>query len=1125
MTSKIGLLYFLAVALALPAFSQTFGEITGVVSDSSGAVVVDAKITVTNPQTGFARETITNNTGNYTFPNLLPGLYNVRAERQSFQSGVRNSIELQVQQTARIDFRLNVGSVTETVEVLGGAPLLNTENATIGTVIEQKRIEDLPLNGRSFIALVSLAPNVSTGYTANSGVPATRSGGDRGAVSLAVAGQRREYTYFTLDGISNTDVDFNTYAFLPSIDALQEFKVQTGIYSAEFGRGIAQVNISTKSGTNAYHGAVFEFLRNNKLDARPYAFSSDTPGTAPFKWNQYGFVLGGPVEIPKLFSGKNRLFFMSNYEGFKLRNQVQQVFSVPSLAMRTGNFSEILPAAVRDPLNKDLPFPGNIIPQQRLNRIALGLLEFLPAPNIPGTGLVNNHLSLQNNTTDKNQFTQRIDFVENAKSAWYGRYSWQDESVVAPVAGFTGTSLTSNIKQVTISNTRIVTPNLVNELHFGYMGFHNYLLNELAYKRDVIKELNIPLYFNPPPIGWGYPYITIQGFSNLGDSRQAPFAADDHTFQWVDGVSWTHGTHSIRFGAEIRRDRYNQQGNQRARGSFTFQNQATGYGFGDYMLGYAAETSDAGGLAVSQLRATSQVYYVTDNWKVRPNLTIEAGLRYEFTPAWSSKGDSYETLIMPQNILTPNAPAAQSPYLARDCAAYGQSDFNHPGSIVRFSTAIPTKCVSNLGTTLVRNDRRNWAPRLGIAWSPSPKLTVRAGAGMFYAQDAGNTFFDSSRNSRGIAGDFANFTAHNLTFDQPFTAVTGPSPCGVPTPPFICINVPVFFFTDPNRRTPYVEQYELNIQRQLSASTVLEIGYFGSQGHRLQRVISVNVAVPGAGSVASRTPFPALGTANEFIGLAKSNYHSGTAKLTRRLSNGFSALLSYTFSKSLDNGSALGTENGANSRSPQNSACLRCEYGLSDFNATHRGVASMLYELPVGKGKRFLNRGVASRILSDWQVNSIVSESTGFPLNIVSGVNQSGSSVNADRPNTVYGVPGNLADPTPNRWFDIQSFVLPSFGSFGNIGRNTIIGPRIFGWDFSVLKRFAFTEGRYLQFRFECFNCGNHPRFADPGTSLAANRRTAAGIAIPGTGVFGRITSLRPGLSMRELQFSLKLIF
>src|SRR5436190_1557702 len=373
------LLAFIVFA-ALPCFGQTFGEITGVVTDPAGAVVVGAAVTVSNPATNLTRTATTNNAGNYTFPSLLPGVYSVKAEMAGFQGEIRGGVELQVQQVARIDFQLKVGSLTETVEVISGAPLLNTENATLGTVIENRRIVDLPLNGRNFISLIGLSPNVNANFANSFGGAGSRQGGDRTQQQFSVAGMRREFNYFTLDGVANSDVNFNTYLFLPSIDALQEFKVQTGIYSAEFGHEAAQVNVSTKGGTNEYHGALFEFLRNSNLDARPYGFTSQVPDKSPFKWNQYGFTLGGPIQIPRL-------------------------------------------------------------------------LEFFPAPNIPSAGLVNNYLALDSNTTDKNQFTQRVDFVENAKSNWFGRYSWQDEQVVQPALKLNGSNLLVTVKQATISNT------------------------------------------------------------------------------------------------------------------------------------------------------------------------------------------------------------------------------------------------------------------------------------------------------------------------------------------------------------------------------------------------------------------------------------------------------------------------------------------------------------------------------------------------------------------------------------------------------------------------------------------------------------------------------------------------
>jgi hypothetical protein len=561
-------IYFLVLGLAVSSRAQTFGEITGEIMDPTGGVVVGATVTVTNPQTNLTRQTTTNTAGNYAFPALLPGVYNVKAEGQGFRTEVRNRVELQVQQVARIDFQLRVGLVAETIEVAGGAPLLTTENATVGTVIENRSIVELPLNGRNFLQLVALSPNVNATF-ADGGAATSRQGGDRASQNFSVAGMRREFNYYTLDGVANTDVDFNTYAFLPSVDALQEFKVQTGVYSAEFGHEATQVNVSTKSGTNEYHGTLFDFIRNNDFDARPFGFTTRVPVSAPFKWNQYGLTLGGPVQIPKLFSGKNRLFFLSNYEGFRLRNQTQVLYSTPPVSMRSGDFSQILPARITDPFNNQ-PFPGNMIPSTRFDRAALGLLEFYPTPNISGAGISNNYLSLQNNKTDKDQFTQRIDFVENSKSSWFGRYSWQDDSQVQPALYLNGHSLAVTVKQAMLANTRILTPNLVNEFRFGYSGFYNDYANELQFKRDPIKEFGIGL-IDPAPVAWGTPGVTILGFSGFGDDVNGPFVVYDHTFQWIDNVSWTRGAHSIKMGAEIRRDRFNQTGNQNARGVFDYR--------------------------------------------------------------------------------------------------------------------------------------------------------------------------------------------------------------------------------------------------------------------------------------------------------------------------------------------------------------------------------------------------------------------------------------------------------------------------------------------------------------------------------------------------------------------------
>ena len=1113
-----GVFFLLAIALAVrtPVFGQTFGEITGLVTDASGGAVVGAAVTVTNPRTNFTRTEVTNNAGLYNFPSLLPGVYNTKVEMSGFQAEIRNDVELQVQQVARLDFQLQVGAVTQAVEVTGGAPLLNTEDATIGTVIENQRIVDLPLNGRNFLQLVALSPNVSTAF-ANGGQSSSRQGGDRSTQQLSISGNRREWNYFTLDGMSNTDVNFNSYLFLPSIDALQEFKVQTGVYSAEFGREVGQVNVSTKSGTNEYHGTVWEFIRNNKLDALPYAFTAAVPASSPFKWNQYGFTLGGPIRIPRVYDGRNRLFFMANFEGFRLHNQTQGVYNVPSVAMRGGDFSQILPGtAITDPLNNNQRFAGNRIPTMRLDPISLKMLEFYPAPNQPGSALVRNYLALDSNVTNKDQFTSRVDFVENAKSNWFGRVSWDDEYILNPALHQNGHFTATTAHQGLIDNTRILKPNLVNEFRFGINHFFNDIGGELNYKRDVIKDFGIPMP-DPPPIAWGTPSVGILGFSGFGDDNNSPYLNYNYTFQWTDNVSWTRGTHAVRFGADIRRDRYSQIGNQFPRGAAGFQNQATGYGFADYMLGYLYNNSDAAGLANTQLRATSQAYYITDAWKVRPNLTVNVGLRYEFVPPWSDRRPNLLNTYVPLNAAVANI---TDPNLQPIFVRPGTGDF-YQDMPIRFNPNLPVQRTDSLlGNRLVDASYTNFAPRLGIAWSPSAKWTVRVGAGVFYAQDIGNAVFDMGRN---FVGRFTvTQSNHNLTWENPILAV-GSTPCGN-IAPLVCINQPLALVHNRDHKTPYVEEYEFNIQGQISNSTALEVGYLGTQGHVLQRFTYLaNQPVLGSAPLAQRWPFPEWGLIQGVVNAGNSNYNSLAVKFTRRLANGLTVLSGYTFSKSIDNGSGVRTL-GTDGLYPQNAYCLSCERGVSIFDQRHRWVTSVVYDMPFGQGRALLNQGIASKVIGGWQLNSIVTYGTGFPLTIVPGSDRSQTSTGYDRTN-VTGISPVLNNPTPGQWFNIQAFSLQPVGTYGNAGRNVARGPGIFDWDFSTLKNFYFAEKRYLQFRFEVFNFLNHPNFGDPNNNLGNNRVDQNGVPIPGTGSFGTITSTRAGIDMRELQFSLKVIF
>src|SRR5215469_16941817 len=546
---------FLAMRLVS---AQTLGEITGEVKDQSGAVAPNATVTVTNTGTNATRSTATNQVGIYSFPSLVPGNYEIRVELQGFQPVVRTGIELEVQQTARVDFTLTVGQATQSIEVAGAGVILATENATVGTVIGQRSIEDLPLNGRNYLQLVALSPNVTYGFMAPNNEQ-RRQGGTRTEQNISVAGMRGVWNYYTLDGIANTDVNFNLYIQLPSVDALQEFKVQSGIYPAEFGREAGQINVSTKSGTNEYHGTVFEFLRNSDLDAKPYDFIGTAPAKSPFRWNQYGFTLGGPVRIPKLFNGKDRLFFMSNFEGFKSRRTDLGLYTTPPDSWRHGDFSSFS-TLLYDPLSRTvgsngqvtaMPFAGNHFDQARFDPISLKLLEFWPSPNLNTLTVANNYQHPQKTSIDKNQFNQRIDFNESAQSQWFGRFGWTDEFTVQPGLPLSGITLYTNSRQYMVSNTRVLSAAKVNEFRFGYTTLFNASAQELSGVRDVVKELMLP-FSTPDPQTWGIPTVTgfNLGLSGFGNDSNGPFILNDKIVQALDNFSWVHGKHSLRFGGE-----------------------------------------------------------------------------------------------------------------------------------------------------------------------------------------------------------------------------------------------------------------------------------------------------------------------------------------------------------------------------------------------------------------------------------------------------------------------------------------------------------------------------------------------------------------------------------------------
>jgi Carboxypeptidase regulatory-like domain len=1132
------------------ALAQTAGEITGEIQDPSGATVPNVPVTATNTATNVARSTTTNTAGIYSFPDLTPGLYQVKAAAPGFEVQIKTNFQLQVQQTARIDFKLVVGQATQTVEVSATGELLATEGATVGTVIEEKRITDLPLNGRSFFSLVALSPAVQVNFGAPAQA-ANREGGTRASLTMSLAGARATWSNYTLDGITNTDVDFNLYILLPSVDALQEFKVQSGIYPAEFGRELGQVNVSTKPGGNSYHGTGFDFLRNDALDARPYDFfassrtaTNPSPASQPYRQNQYGGTLSGPIRIPKIFDGRNRLFFMSNYEGFKSRTTNTNTATTMTARMRSGDFS-IDPAngigvaaVLQDPLTRTLQpsgqytsasFPGNVIPQSRFDKNSVFLLgRFNPLPNInqATTGLpLINYQYLAKTPVDKDQVTERIDFNENSNSQWFGRYSWTDESTISPGLTTDGSTLYTRASQWVVANTRILSSTRVNEARFGYNSLYNSISQQLANIEDVDAEIGVPIAITDKS-SWGIPNISLgNNLSGFGNATSSPFTINDKYYQGVDNFSWIIGRHSLRMGGEYRYNEFPQVGNEFPRGQFFFpgnytevnsvtNSQSGGYAGADFLLGYSTRVDIAVALAQADYRSSEWAGYIDDTWKVRPHLTISAGLRWEVGQPLLDKLGKEVSIQLNQTLPYTANVQTGLPVLVRAGSGnfYDGLDFRYVPN-QSGAPAIQTARDGRLGPRLINTDYNNFAPRLGIAYSPSDKWSFRTGFGIFFSQESKNSIFDNSRGLGGRASVIPStlYTQPQIGFTNFLNASQLP----------VNVTAGLIWGTAPNLATAYTMNYLFNVQRVLSKGATLELGYNGTESRKLQMLTNQNAPIPGNGPAITRFPYPSFSGIQYLSGDGVGNYNNLTAKLTERMGNNLTALFSYTWSKALDDQSAI--RGAGNEFAPENSHCRSCDYGPSTFNVPQRFVTSILYTLPFGRGQQFLNHGgIVDRIVGGWQVSTIATVSSGLPVETTSwdsaGTNFAPPSARLN----CTGISPYLSDPTHDFYWNIAAFSNPLVGTYGNCGRNNLIGPHRINFDFSTIKDFHITERQALQFRMEMFNAPNHVELGSPNANWG---NTSPAPAAPAAS-FAQDHALANGNNtMRQIQFALKYNF
>ena len=1091
------------------------GEISGVVSDSSGSAVPGARITLVNQATNVVRDVHTNESGLYVIPAISPGTYTLKAELSGFRAVERRDIEVQVGSANRVSITLEVGDVSEIVQVAGRAPLLQSETASIGTVIDNRTIVALPLNGRNYLQLASLIPGATTnGPSSSQG--RQRMGGQRNSFALNVAGQRVHYNHYSLDGVENTDLNFNTYMLLPSVDALQEFKVESGLFDAEYGRAIAQVNASTKSGTNQLRGSVFEFLRDSKFDAKNYFDPKDRP-IPPFKRNQYGLTVGGPVVIPKVVNGKNRLFFMFNWEGLRERKSLTASPSVPLTAWRTGDFSQLRDAGgnlipIYDPATRvfdaagnviqaPTAFAGNIIPANRIHPVSRQLVGFYPTPTVEQTGA--NFTNHEARRVDADQLTYRFDFSESSRSSWFFRHSISHELGYDPFAiPDMGINTDTDVHQTVFGNTRTIGSNKVNDVRIGFGFLKNAHISPRANNVNVVGQLGINLP-NDNPLYWGVPNIGITGLSGIGEESDAPFINDDKTIQLVDNFSWILGRHSIKFGGEIRRVHYDQIGGVVTRGRFAFDGRYTqnpllpaaqrgGAAFADFLLGHFNRSEGQVGAPIANFRSSYYALYLQDSWKIRPTLTINYGLRWEYDQPFYDENDAIVNIDFKWD-------NSAEPVFVRA----GSGDPYEGNPAFRLAPDVQYVRDGRFGRGAYRSDFNDFAPRLGVAWSITPKTVLRSGGGLYYVRDIGNAVFDVVRNAPFTIrrDEPAESFRPNLSFEQPFART------GAPT--FILANQ----WDEPSS---YIAQWSLGVQRELGGELSAEATYFGSAGVHLRRLMSYNNPEPSqlANSNLAR-PYPKFGSIQVMSAPGHSSYHALYLKLQRRFSRGVTFLSSFSYAKSIDNGSGIRTTDG-DSLTPSNNYDLELERGLSAFDFRRRWTTSWLWELPLGKDKRWVNNGgVADLILGGWQLGGIVTLQDGFPFTVSCGpgnIQNGGGICYPDATGADWRLP--RSERTRTRYFNTDAFVdrNPAAGPFryGTVARNSLIGPGFVSLDASANKRFDLAGSAQLELRIEVFNLPNLPIWSQPGTQLR-------------TPTFGVINSTR--LDSRQIQFGVKLIF
>ncbi len=1081
------------------------GTLTGDVVDVSGGAMPGAKITIRNVATDVSRTTLSGERGSYLADFLPPGTYDVTAEHPGFKRKVLQGVTIDVNQTVSLNFTLEVGEVSQEVAVHADTLQLQTSESSVSSTITYNQVQDLPLNGRQFLQLALLVPGAVVS------APGSRQSTERGTASSAinVNGNREGSNLFLLDGSLNTDPNFNGFVINPNIDSIMEFKVQTNSYSAEFGQQAgAQINIITRSGTNDYHGSAYEFLRNSALDAKNLFDQPSPASIPPFRQNQFGATIGGPIK-------KDKLFIFGSYEGFRESKAQTSIAVVPDARVRTGDFSgrvntsgvstpiydpsttatnpafnSSLPVSISNPQYLRSPFPGNIIPASRLDPIAQGILKYVDLPNV-GSALAFDEGRYLNNTPlteDNDQFSIRADYSATQNDQLFARYSYSNENLFQPGALSTqGTYRDPRPQIVTLGFTHTFSPTLINDLRLGFTRLNLKIVNKNAYTTNIPEQLGIVGQQGLPPQAWEVPNITFstEGLSTFGGANfGVPTLTKDNAYQAQDTVSITKGSQDIRIGFQLTRFQLNN-------GTLNYILPSYGYvttpytanvtdptginagsQFADFLLGISQQNQVTSGSGQVYLRRLALSPWAEDTWRVTKKLTINLGLRWEFLPAWTEKNNHLANLYIP--------------------------GLNGPGPAIPIQAGVNVPGYGEVSSSTLNTNWNDWAPRAGLAYRINGATVARVGYGIFYDAQIGNTTVDMVRNppfqTRILVTapdsilpvlSLKNLTPTNISYTSSYFGQGQPENGAMVYP------------------TPSVQQWNVSLQREVRPGWAITTSYVGSTGRHLSYSAAANLPYPGPGALNPRRPFNPQITGLFQIALPRANsyYNALQFKSETRLLAGLTMMTSYTYSKSIDTAQEIRAGALGGTQASDNWQLDAQNRGRSAFDETHRFVNSFVYDLPFGKDKKRLQNGLGAAILGNWQVNSIITANTGLPFTVNSGIDTGNiGSATLDLPNVVKGVSAT-AGQNASHWYNAAAFtgapdcriqtVYNTLSNplvcLGNAGRNIISAPGLFDIDFSAIRTFRISEFGALQFRAEIFNLLNTPPLGGPVTTLSSS--------------------------------------